>query len=237
MGIVFFVTLYGCDLPRDNPLDPKSYNYGLQKPEETDLPQLYLTSFHSSQWYPSEDIFSLEGYLSGINTGFADSVHIVWEDTLFYPMSLSGNEWRLSLESSNLITGNLFDLIGVSFHGLLFYNGEDTICTDNAFLYRIIEEIPLTDEPSGNDIVSPTPVFSWFPAELKHFFSHNLTINHISTSGFVTEVACISGISSDSSSYNYQDSLSQGNYYWTISLVDVYENISRSKEAAFTVVP
>lgn len=237
MGIGFLVTYTGCDMPRDNPLDPKSYNYGLQAPEETDLPILRLTSFHSSQWFPSEDIYTLEGYVSGTNAATADSVHLVMEDTLFYPMSLPGNEWRLSLESSSFISGNLFDLIGVSFHALLFYSGADTVCTEDAFLYRIIEEVPLTDEPSGNGIVSSTPVFIWFPAELRYSFSYKLTINHISTSGFITEAARIEGISGDSTSYSYLDSLSQGSYYWTISLVDVFNNISRSKEAAFTVIP
>jgi len=226
-----------CDLPRDNPLDPDAYNYGAAEPVIPELPLMQLSSYHSSQWFPAEDIFTLEITVSGEQAVLADSVHFIYNDTLYNNLNKSGSLWRLPLETSLLPVENIFDLIGVYFRSTVYFNDGDSTITNEACLYRIIEPVPLTDHPSGNEAVSSSPVFTWLSSEIYFTYNYALTINHISTSGFVTLVANIQNLPADSLSYDYPGSLSAGNYYWTISIVDVFNNISRSKEAAFTVTP
>ena len=237
LWIIVSTIICGCDIPRDNPLDPKAYNYGIAEPDELELPNIQITSYHSSQWFPSEDIYSMEVLVFGASAETADSAKLVHNDTIFYSLDLSGNVWRQSLESSAFQSENLFDLIGVKFYANLYYGADEVISTEEACLYRIIEEVPVTDQPTGNAIVSPTPEFSWLPCDILYSYSNTLSINHISTSGFITVVAVVEDICSDSTSYTHADSLGSGSYYWTIAIVDIYNNISRSKESAFIVAP
>jgi len=226
-----------CDLPRDNPLDPKAYNYGINQPSEPELPLLELSSFHSSQWFPAEDIYAMEVTVSGASAGFADSVNLVYQDTIFYPLNKTGNLWRQCLESSSFPAESIFDLIGVSFYADLFFGLNDTVSTDYACLYRIIEEVPVTDRPAGNEIAPASPVFSWLPMNMPFSYTYAISLYHVSYTGFVTQIDYIQNISSDSTTFTYQDTLPAGSYYWTIALVDIFNNLSRSKEAAFTVAP
>ncbi len=237
LWLVCAASFNSCGLPRDNPLDPDAYNFGAANPEEPELPLMQVSSYHSSQWFPAEDIFTLEVTVSGAQSETADSVCFIYNDTLGYVLNKSGNLWRLSLEASSLPAANIFDLIGVYFHSTVYSAADDSISTNDACLYRIIENVPFTDHPSGNETVSPSPVFTWLTSEIYFTYNYALTINHISTSGFVSQVAYIENIPADSTSYDYPSSLTAGNYYWTISIEDVFHNISRSKEAAFTVTP
>ena len=235
-SIVISILLHGCDLPRDNPLDPDAYNYGLCELPDTGTPVLSVTSFHSSQWFPSEDIISLEALVSGTASALADSVFLVYTDSLRYPMNRSGYEWRQSLESSDFFVLDLENLVGTAFRAVLYFEGNEEIYTNTSYLFRIIETVPETIQPD-NITVTPLPEFTWEPVEEQFSISFLLTVYHISATSFVTEVGSIGSISSDSTSYSYTDSLETGYYYWTIAIADTFGNISRSKEASFSVIP
>ncbi|MBC8203905.1 MAG: hypothetical protein H8E87_00170 [FCB group bacterium] len=237
LWLIILITISGCDIPRDNPFDPKAYNYGIQNPIEPELPVLQITSFHSLQWFPFEDIYSMEILVSGASAETADSADLVYTDTVFFALNRSGSIWRQSLESSDFASENLFDLIGVQLYAYLYYGTNIVVATEGACLYRIIEDIPETVRPTGGELAPPAPELQWEPAEALFNFTYTLKINHYAASGFITEVAAIENIPRDSTSYQYSDSLAAGSYYWTIAIVDIYNNISRSREAAFTVAP
>ena len=234
--LIILIIFTGCDFPRGNPLDPKAFNYGTADPQEPELPTLDITSFHSSQWYPLQEIYTMEVSVYGALAETADSVKFVYRDTVFFSMNLSGNIWHQSIESTSFQSENLFDLVGVDHHANLYF-GADVVSTEEACLYRIIEEVPGSLQPSEDDTVSLSPQFIWQSSEIKYFFTYRISINNVSTSGFVTEVARIEDILGDSTSYTYTDTLTPGSYYWTISIVDIYSNISRSLEAPFITAP
>ena len=227
----------GCDFPRGNPLDPKAYNYGLMDPENPELPVLQVTSFHSSQWFPLQDLFYLETLVSGASAETADSVYFVYSDTILFTMNLSGGQWHRSLESSSFLSANIYDLIGVPHYALLYFGTDEPIKTEESRLYRIIDEVPETVFPDNNVSVIPDFEFDWESSTVKFEFTYTISINFISTTGFVTEVDRIENISSDLTTYLYSEGLESGSYYWTLSIVDDFSNISRSKEAAFSVAP
>ena len=225
----------GCDWPRDNPLDPKALNYGSAEPPDIVLPELQITSFHSLQWFPYGDYFSLEITVSGSNADLSDSVIFIYDDTTCYQLNRESEIWRLSLESSIFPDNSLSDLIGKPFHAVLYLDSDSLSASEEAYLFRVIDEVPVTLEPV-NTYVEPYPEFSWNPFEAQFSFTYKISIVHLSASGYGTEVESISDISSDSTSYVLTDSLPSGNYYWTIAVEDIFGNIARSIEAGFTVV-
>lgn len=242
MKVQFFTTCYiiailvaGCDLPRENPLDPKACNYGLLTPEEPALPILQVVSFHCLQYYPQQEQYFLEAMVYDEGAENADSVKFVYADTVYYEMFLSGSKWRLSLESASYLSVNIFDLIGVPYDAILYYSGGDSVITDEACLLRIIEEIPEPIYPKDNVAISNNFEMSWEELSIKFDFTYTITVCFIAPSSYVTEIDRIEGLSDTLTAYTYSEDLMEGSYYWTLGIVDVYGNISRSKEAAFKI--
>jgi len=229
------VLISGCDWPRDNPLDPDGINYGITDPPDDPKPVMDITSFHSLQWYPSEEYYALEVEVSGNMTDMADSVIFVYDDTTCYQLTREGDIWRTSIESSIFPDNSLADLVGRPFISVLYHEADSICATEESYLFRVIETVPTTLQPSNNTEVSPTPEFTWLPVYENFFFTYLISIVNISTSGYATEVASIAGIPKDSTAYTLTEPLPSGSYYWTVAIVDNFGNKSRSKEAAFMV--
>jgi len=229
------ISIIGCDWPRDNPLDPKSMNYGIADPAAPGSPVLSITSYHSSQWFPTEGFYTLELEVSGYLSDLADSVVFVYDDTTGFQLNRESEIWRASIESSVFPNNSLSDLIGVPYTAVLYQDHDTLSITDASYLFRIVETVPETGEPSGNDSVDQPIEFSWAPVYEVFSFTYRISIINISTSGFVTEVENISGIPKDSLAYTLSDTLPAGSYYWTVAIADTFGNTSRSREAAFMV--
>jgi len=226
----------GCDWPRDNPLDPDGINYGITNPPDDPKSVMDITSFHSLQWYPSEDYYALEVVVSGDMTDMADSVIFIYDDTTCYQLTREGDIWRTSIESSIFPGNNLADLVGIPFISVLFHENDSIAATEEAYLFRVINTVPNTVQPSNNVEVSPNPEFTWLPVYENFSFTYLISIVNLSTSGYATEVASIAGIPKDSTAYTLIDPLPSGSYYWTVAIVDNFGNKSRSKEATFMVI-
>lgn len=235
VALITLISISGCDWPRDNPLDPKGINYGIADPAIPELPVLSISSYHSSQWFPTEDFYTLELSVSGYLTDLADSVVFVYNDTTCFQMNRESEIWRTSIESSVFPNNSLADLIGVPYIAVLYRDQDTLSITGTAYLFRIIDDVPETDQPSGNIGVIPTPRFSWKPVYTNFSFTYTISVINISTSGFVTEVENISGIPPDLLAYTLTDSLPSGSYYWTVAIADTFGNTSRSREAAFWI--
>lgn len=227
----------GCKLSRDNPLDPDAFNYGSMADDSSERPTLTISSFHSSQWFPTEDIYTLEALVEGYLSGIADSAVLIIDGINSFSMEKQDDKWRASIESSKLSVSSISDLIGIPIYATLRSNGDSLTSTDEAFLFRVIGTVPQAISPSGGISVNPRPEFSWIPLEEPFSFTYSLSIFHVSTSGFVSEVLTDDELPMDSSTHTLTDSLPPYTYYWTISIVDNLGNVSRSKEAAFTVNP
>ena len=231
-GMIYYL---GCGWPRDNPLDPKAINYGITDPPSGEFPELSVTSFHSSQWFPNEDYFALEIVVSGVYTDLADSVIFVYDDSTNYQLNRESDIWRVSLESSIFPGNSLADLIGLPFCSVLYLDSDSIAVTEERYLFRVIDEVPSASQPM-NELVSATPDFFWEAYEAKFTFTYTISIVHLSLSGYGTEVKSVTGIVSDSTNYTLTDSLPSGDYYWTIAVSDIFGNTARSKEAGFSVI-
>lgn len=105
-------------------------------------------------------------------------------------------------------------------------------------LVRVVEQTPLTASPQGTEtITDPSPSLVWRPAQIPFPFTYRVDLYHVDGAGIPRLIESESGIDSSVTSYDVERVLGEGNYYWTVWLVDGAGNRSRSKEAGFSVGP
>ena len=103
------------------------------------------------------------------------------------------------------------------------------------FLTRIIGETPVAFSPANGDTTTDKfPTFRWQLPQFTFAFTQRIEVFRLDA-GFPTFVTSIGKISSEARSQRSFVRLSPGTYFWTISVVDDFGNISRSKEATFTI--
>lgn len=104
-------------------------------------------------------------------------------------------------------------------------------------LVRVVEQTPLTASPQGTETISdPSPTLVWRPAQIPFTFTYRVDLYHVDGAGIPRLLESESGIDASVTSYDVTRTLGEGNYYWTVWIVDAAGNRSRSKEAGFSVV-
>jgi len=101
------------------------------------------------------------------------------------------------------------------------------------YLARVIETVPSAISPTGLQTVENTNILlTWKLENLPYPFTYRIDVVRVDQ-GVNSPVKSISNINKSQASYTLEDSLAGGTYFWTVSVVDEFENLSRSKEAAF----
>ncbi|MCG3158917.1 MAG: hypothetical protein DKINENOH_05564 [bacterium] len=148
----------------------------------------------------------------------------------------STNRFVAIIKEETLATASLFDLVGER----LWLEARDRAgartVSDPAYLIRIIEPTPLVSEPSGLKVTSPRPRFQWERLRLPFEYRYRIDLSVFNISfPLPVPLRQVDDISADSSAFVYDSSLSSGAYVWTLSVVDRFGNLSRSREAVFEV--
>jgi hypothetical protein len=102
------------------------------------------------------------------------------------------------------------------------------------YLRRIIEDAPQTVAPVNAQTVSPFPTLQWQAINLSFEFNYIVQVFRI-TAAIPILIHISPEIPPNQLSYNFPDSLTSGDYFWTIGVRDNLNNFSRSKEASFKV--
>jgi hypothetical protein len=109
------------------------------------------------------------------------------------------------------------------------------------YVTRIIEEeaTPIYPSSLNNDTTGSTPLLKWSPPDVTFSYTYTLVISVVN-SGVEGVVWTYAGLSFGNEDLQFPhdnsgQTLSQGNYVWTISVVDQFGNYSRSKESSFVV--
>jgi hypothetical protein len=100
---------------------------------------------------------------------------------------------------------------------------------------RVIQDAPIPLAPTALDTAAASPQFSWAQPALQFPYSYKLELFRLDQ-GVPSLLWSVANVSSSLSSYQYPDRLSTGLFFWTISLVDEFGNLSRSKEASFYII-
>ena len=230
--VILVAAFSGCDLPRDNPLDPKAYNYQITQ----DIPILTVNSYHEWVWFPLGHQYFLEMIIEGSIVDIADSV-FVNIDGYYQSLYKIDDFWYNSVISEIIPENNLFNLVGKPLYGIVYYDDGNPIETKETHLIRVIEETPLLLDPN-NSMVEIQPIqFEWDPINVNYYCTLEFILYYNPHGGmFSIEIFRESDLPMNTVNYTLEDSLSPDDYIWTISILDYFDNISQSGEAYFKVV-
>ncbi len=165
-----------------------------------------------------------------------DSVYV--ENTtlgLLKKLELIGEEYSLILNESDLHVNSLEGLIGHDFN--LFVSDS---AVGNSFkigsgrINRVIYTEPVTVSPANADTISSPLVLQWNQASLGFSFYYSVEI-YTNETGNNELVYTSAPVESGTTLLNTELSLSPGEYFWVIWIVDQFNNRARSRPALFVV--
>lgn len=189
------------------------------------------------QWWPRPVYSAL---VSGSVTdpdGFGDVAGATLQvDTMKFGMTYlpESQAYQVTVNASNLPQRSLEWLVGKPFT-IIARDRPGGSVTGNAFyVTRIIEDAPVPTFPTALDTAAASPELNWNQPSLPFFYTCKLELFRLDQ-GLPTLIWSVSNLSASLTMYQYPDHLAAGLYFWTISVVDEYGNLSRSKEASFVV--
>lgn len=189
------------------------------------------------QWWPNP-VYSAEISASvGDQNGISD-IDSVWfkVDSLLYPMiySVIDKNFQLSLNSYQVPSNNIEWLVGQPLTVVARDGKLSSGASAPFFVSRMIEDEAVPDYPKFQDTTSGSPVFKWTAPSVRFLYTYSINVVRVDA-GSQVMVWTQENIGSYLISYQYPGTLEDGNYFWTIAVVDEYGNYSRSKESTFVV--
>jgi hypothetical protein len=189
------------------------------------------------QWWPRAVYSAL---VSGAVTdpdGLGDiSGATLQVDTMKFQMSYVPDlqSYQATINASILPQGNLEWLVGKAFSVI----GRDKVGAATTgksfFVSRIIQDAPIPLYPTALDTATATPELYWAQPTLQFSYTLKLEMYRLDQ-GLPSLIWSLSNLPPALSSYQYPDRLPVGTFFWTISVIDEYGNLSRSKEASFVI--
>jgi hypothetical protein len=193
------------------------------------------------QWWPGAEYYA-NIYASVTDPNGIAELDSVWfkdeEDEIPMSYSLTDKKYEVRIDSSMLSMGYLEWLVG---RPLTIYakDQHNAVAHSNTFyVSRIIQDEPTPVYPTSGDTVTFPFQMNWNAPNVSFDYSYTINVVRVQ-SGTQTQVKEISSISPDvlvlTFGKNAPIQFSSGIYFWTVSVIDEYNNTSRSKEAYFIV--
>lgn len=220
--------LAGCSAPHDNPLDPAADGY--RRP--LDLVGR-IRSVHVDRL--TTDIYYVLAELDGSDAEHLDSAWTQYDSRESVRMDSIGPAlWSSVLTGSYLGDATLRSVRQPFYFRARDYMGWSHECPP-AYLWRVIEDSPRLQSPASGDTLGPRPVLEWQPFAATYPFGYQVAISNVTDP--LNPAAAWSSLrySSDVLSVVVGDSLADGRYTWSVSVLDQWDNISRSLDGYFIV--
>lgn len=174
--------------------------------------------------------------LSGGDAALQDCVWVRFGSRTPVPLSrTSAALWATVFSASYFSDPHLLSEIGLPFVFQSLDNRGVAHETGPAYLFRVIEGVPVALTPAAQDTVGPRPTLVWeaFNAGFHPFFYRPAV--YVSAEDFIFTVWTSELLPDSLHRVTVTDSLADGPYYWTVTVVDTFDNSSRSKEGIFVV--
>jgi hypothetical protein len=232
-GLAALLGWSGCSAPHDNALDPGSQHYVAPS-----LPAANLSgrarSLHISRKFGS-DTYSVICELFGSDAARQDSAWVSFNGQDSVSLSRTDPATLSTVFAASYFGDTrLSSVLGCPFTYQSKDNGGASHVIGPVFMWRVIESSPALTSPSGDDTTDAHPKLTWNAFSAAYPFGYRADVVNL-TDGFET-AAWTSPLLHDSILHvECPDSLPEGEYYWTIAVVDCFQNSSRSKEGTFTV--
>ncbi len=195
-----------------------------------------MRSAHVSRNFPTTDSYSLVAELSGPDAALQDSAWVSFVDRTPVPLSrTSATLWATVFSASYFSDPHLQSEIGLPFVFHSLDNSGVTHQTGPVYLFRVIEDVPARLNPIRRTPSAPARLLAWesFSPGFHPFYYRPAV--YVSAEDFVFTVWVSDDLPESQLSITVPDSLADGQYYWTVTVVDTFDNTSRSKEGIFTV--
>jgi hypothetical protein len=157
-------------------------------------------------------------------------------DTMKFDMLYVPNlqSYQVTVDAAGMPQGSLEWLVGKS----LNITARDRIGATSTgkpiSITRTIQDAPIPLSPTALDTASASPQLFWVQPSLQFPYSYKIELFRLDQ-GIPSLIWSVSNLSASLSNFQYPNVLTTGTYFWTISVVDDFGNLSRSKEASFLV--
>jgi len=211
------------------------------------IPTVQISSIHTehlNRWFPQDPLFQLvvevtvndpDG-LGDVNEVRLTAPSLDYSDTLRVVVGEPGVYSRIFAENELPVPAQ--ELLGLQLGVEVTDNQGVQGSTDTAQIVRIVETFPDDDvRPREGEIVGSNPTLVWRLTELPYSFSHRVDISFVPVPGQEIHVARYSGLTPTDTTFTIPDALQAGSYLWTVSAVDAFSNLSRSRPQGFNVTP
>jgi len=189
------------------------------------------------QWWPGPVYSALVSGLVTDPDGPGDLAAVTLQvDTARFAMTyvIESQAYQVTVNASALPQGNLEWLVGKTFSVVARDKPGGTTMGKGFQITRIIQDAPVPIFPTALDTATASPEFIWVRPSLPFSYTYKLELFRLDL-GLPSLIWSISNLSAAVTQYRYPDRLSAGLFFWTISVVDEFGNLSRSKEASFLV--
>ncbi|MFA6456951.1 MAG: carboxypeptidase-like regulatory domain-containing protein [Bacteroidota bacterium] len=154
--------------------------------------------------------------------------------TYSFPLTYStlSKNFTVTLEKDSFPTNSIDWLVGKPLH-IIARDIHGTVDLSEAFFVTRVIENAAT--PIDQDTTDATPLFTWIPPNVNYEYTNTITVYRAGTE---TVVWSYTGLIPFFEELQYPvtaPTLTKGNYFWTITLVDKFGNYSRSHESHFVV--
>ncbi|NNF58118.1 MAG: carboxypeptidase regulatory-like domain-containing protein [Rhodothermaceae bacterium] len=212
------------------------------------IPVVTVRAFHTEhidRWFPQDPLFQLVvevtvgdpdgvGDIEGVHLtlpslGFADTLRAVAGEPGAYRRVFSESELPVAAQ----------DLLGEPFRIAATDRPGAQGLTSAVQIVRIITNFPNGLEPApgpgGRPVVAPQPTFTWRAVTVPFGFTYRLDLTFVPVPGQETPFQSYLGLPSTATTFTLPEALPPGDYDWTVSAVDAFGNLSRSRPLGFRV--
>lgn len=210
-----------------------------------------INTAHISRWWPLEDLFQIEITANASDVDGIFDLDRVWLEIPDYAFADTlastpvAGTFAKTVPEWSLPTTTIHSLLGQSMHLSVRDRLDMTISSPAVQLVRVIDETPVAVEeafqtgPQDCLVEQPgvgaVPLIEWDPLFLPYPFTHRVDIIRVDA-GLETPVERMDDIPPGATTASATP-LPQGEYYWTVAVVDEFQNRSRSKQVGFCIIP
>jgi hypothetical protein len=203
------------------------------------LNKVLFYSEHIDQWWPGEIYRMLLKVIISDDDGAADidtvgcSIPGIHYYKQFNP-SERPDSFFVSIDDFELPGGSLYSIGAESCYVHITDKAGANTSYGPLFLHRIIESAPVPLSPTDLQVIVGRPLFEWQRINLPFIYTQEIQLYQLFPGGSVL-IDKIEQLAPERSTYQYEQDLQLGNYFWTVGVRDDRNNFSRSKEASFII--
>jgi hypothetical protein len=235
-SLALFMLVLGCSPHHVNPLDPASPNY--IPPDAGPAPASIVARVRSVHTASGTNfhVYSVSAETWSTGQEVIDSAWVSYcGGPLFSMEAGAGNIWAAYLSDATFEDPHLGSVVGQPFTFLIHTSADSSYRCGPVYLFRVIEDTIRIVSPNGGQ-TGPHPTLTWRAFSASYPFDYTVNVFKIVMPPLVVPLVWSAAhVSADSNRVTVSDSLTPGHYFWTVAVVDHYDDWSCSSEGSFEI--